>query len=87
MHGFIPSPGKINNILFPGGIGVRIDTHIYPGYEVPPYYDSLLAKLIVHAPTRREAVKKNESCSRAVCDEGIATNIEYQYLIMHNTDS
>ena len=86
MHGFIPSPGKINNILFPGGIGVRIDTHIYPGYEVPPYYDSLLAKLIVHAPTRREAVKKMRVALEQFVIEGIATNIEYQYLIMHNTD-
>ncbi len=86
MHGFIPSPGKINNILFPGGIGVRLDTHIYPGYEVPPYYDSLLAKLIVHAPTRKEAVKKMRVALEQFVVEGIMTNIEYQYLIMHNTD-
>lgn len=86
MHGFVPSPGKINNILFPGGIGVRIDTHIYPGYEVPPYYDSLLAKLIVHAPTRKEAVKKMRVALEQFVIEGIMTNIEYQYLIMHNTD-
>ncbi|MBU1141420.1 MAG: acetyl-CoA carboxylase biotin carboxylase subunit [Firmicutes bacterium] len=86
MHGFSPSPGKINNILFPGGIGVRIDTHIYPGYEVPPFYDSLLAKLIVHAPTRREAIKKMRVALEQFVIEGIITNIEYQYLIMHNAD-
>jgi acetyl-CoA carboxylase biotin carboxylase subunit len=78
-------PGKINNILFPGGNGVRIDTHIFPGYEVPPYYDSMLAKLIVHAPTRKEAIKKMRVALEQFVIEGIPTNIEYQYLIMHNT--
>ncbi|MBU1094653.1 MAG: acetyl-CoA carboxylase biotin carboxylase subunit [Firmicutes bacterium] len=86
MHGFMPTPGKITNILFPGGMGVRIDTHIYPGYEVPPFYDSLLAKLIVHAPTRREAIKKMRIALEQFVIEGISTNIEYQYLIMHNPD-
>ncbi|PKK93514.1 MAG: acetyl-CoA carboxylase biotin carboxylase subunit [Tenericutes bacterium HGW-Tenericutes-6] len=86
MKGFIPAPGKIQNILFPGGIGVRIDTHIYPGYEVPPFYDSMIAKLIVHAPTRREAIKKMRVALEQFVVEGIHTNIEYQYLIMHNPD-
>ncbi len=86
MHGFTPTPGKITNILFPGGMGVRIDTHIYPGYEVPPFYDSLLAKLVVHAPTRREAIKKMRIALEQFVIEGISTNIEYQYLIMHNPD-
>lgn len=86
MHGFTPTPGKITNILFPGGIGIRIDTHIYPGYEVPPFYDSLIAKLIVHAPTRREAIKKMRIALEQFVIEGISTNIEYQYLIMHNPD-
>lgn len=86
MKGFIPTPGKINNILFPGGFGVRLDTHIYPGYEVPPYYDSMIAKLIVHAPTRIEAIKKMRVALEQFVVEGIHTNIEYQYLIMHNPD-
>ncbi len=86
MKGFIPTPGKINNILFPGGIGVRIDTHIYPGYEVPPFYDSMIAKLIVHAPTRREAIKKMRVALEQFVVEGISTNIDYQYIIMHNPD-
>ena len=86
MRGFIPSPGKITNILFPGGIGIRIDTHIYPGYTVPPFYDSMLAKLIVHAPTRREAIKKMRVALEQFVIKGIPTNIEYQYLIMHNAD-
>lgn len=86
MKGFVPAPGKIQNILFPGGIGIRIDTHIYPGYEVPPFYDSMIAKLIVHAPTRREAIKKMRVALEQFVVEGIHTNIEYQYLIMHNPD-
>ena len=53
---FRPSPGRITNLRLPGGPGVRWDSHIYPGYVVPPYYDSLLGKLIVHAPTRPEAI-------------------------------
>lgn len=86
MKGFTPAPGKINNILFPGGFGIRLDTHIYPGYEIPPFYDSMIAKLIVHAPTRREAIKKMRVALEQFVVEGIHTNIEYQYLIMHNPD-
>jgi acetyl-CoA carboxylase biotin carboxylase subunit len=86
MNGFIPSAGKINHVIFPGGFGVRVDTHIYCGYEVPPYYDSMLAKLIVFAPTRLEAIKKMRVALEQFFIEGIYTNIEYQYLIMHNPD-
>ena len=56
-NNFIPSPGKIEELNLPGGPGVRLDTHIYPGYVIPPFYDSMVAKLIVHAPTRGEAIK------------------------------
>lgn len=86
FHGFVPTPGKITNILFPGGPGIRMDTHIFPGYEVPPFYDSMLAKLIVFAPTRREAIKKMRVALEQFVIDGIKTNIEYQYLIMHHTD-
>jgi acetyl-CoA carboxylase biotin carboxylase subunit len=86
MRGFIPTPGKITNILFPGGNGIRIDTHIYPGYVVPPYYDSMLAKLIVFAKTRKEAIKKMRVALEQFVIEGISTNIEYQYLIMHDLE-
>lgn len=86
LNGFIPTPGKITNVLFPGGFGVRLDTHIYPGYEVPPYYDSLLAKLVVYAPTRLEAIRRMRVALEQFIIEGIKTNIEYQYLIMHNPD-
>lgn len=86
MKNFMPTPGKIHNILFPGGMGVRVDTHIYPGYEVPPFYDSMLAKLIVHAPTRKEAIRKMRVALEQFVVDGVSTNIEYQYLIMHNAD-
>lgn len=86
MKNFMPTPGKIHNILFPGGMGVRVDTHIYPGYVVPPFYDSMLAKLIVHAPTRKEAIRKMRVALEQFVIDGISTNIEYQYLIMHNAE-
>ena len=56
-NNFMPSPGKIENLILPGGPGLRIDTHIYAGYEISPYYDSLVAKIIAHADTREEAIK------------------------------
>lgn len=86
LKNFIPTPGKISNVLFPGGIGIRLDTHIYPGYEVPPFYDSMLAKLAVHAPTRLEAIRKMRVALEQFMVEGVKTNIEYHYLIMHNPD-
>jgi acetyl-CoA carboxylase biotin carboxylase subunit len=85
-HKFRPSPGLIQNIVFPGGNGVRLDSHIYNGYFVPPYYDSMVAKLIVHANTRREAIRKMRCALETFIIDGISTNIEYQYLIMHNPD-
>jgi acetyl-CoA carboxylase biotin carboxylase subunit len=86
LNHFSPTPGLIKNMIAPGGFGIRLDTHIFPFYEVPPFYDSLLAKLIVHAPTRREAIKKMRVALEQFVIEGITTNIEYQYLIMHHTD-
>ncbi len=53
---FLPSPGKIENLIWPGGPGIRVDTHVYPGYTIPPYYDSLIAKIIAHGPNRAEAI-------------------------------
>ncbi|MFA7589537.1 MAG: acetyl-CoA carboxylase biotin carboxylase subunit, partial [Acholeplasmataceae bacterium] len=85
-HNFMPRPGKIKNIVFPGGFGVRLDTHIYSGYTVNSYYDSMLAKIIVHAPTRTEAIRKMRVALEQFVIEGVTTNIEYQYLLVHNTD-
>ncbi|QWB96536.1 acetyl-CoA carboxylase biotin carboxylase subunit [Mycoplasmatota bacterium] len=86
LNQFRPTPGLIKNMIVPGGFGIRLDTHIYPLYEVPPFYDSLLAKLIVYAPTRKEAIKKMRMALEQFVIEGIKTNIEFQYLIMHHTD-
>ncbi len=57
QNNFMPSPGKIENLILPGGPNVRVDTHIYPGYEISPYYDSLIAKLITHGNNRTEAIR------------------------------
>jgi acetyl-CoA carboxylase, biotin carboxylase subunit len=73
-------------MIMPGGLGVRLDTHIYPSYVVPPFYDSMLGKLIVHAPTRKEAIKKMRMALEQFIVEGIKTNIEFQYLVMHHID-
>ncbi len=73
---FAPSPGRITALHLPGGLGVRVDTHIYDGYVVPPYYDSLLAKLIVHAESRPAAVRRLRRCLDEMVIEGISTNID-----------
>ena len=83
---FRPSPGTITDVYLPGGKGVRIDTAIYSGYTVPPYYDSMLAKLIVHAKSREEAILKMRSALGEVIIEGIQTNVDYQYDILHHPD-
>jgi len=83
---FRPAPGKITQLIMPGGIGVRIDTHIYPGYEVPPFYDSMIAKLIVHAPTRKEAIRKMLVALGQFMVDGITTNIEFHYSILHTQE-
>lgn len=83
---FRPSPGTITDLYLPGGKGVRIDTAIYSGYTVPAYYDSMLAKLIVHADTREQAISKMRTALGEVIIEGIDTNIEYQYEIMNHPD-
>ena len=81
---FRPSPGTITDVHFPGGEGVRVDTAVYTGYTVPPYYDSMLAKLIVHAKDRESAIRKMQSALGEVIIEGIDTNVDYQYEILHN---
>jgi len=81
---FRPSPGKITELYLPGGKGIRVDTAIYSGYEVPPYYDSMLAKLIVHAKNRTEAIRKMKSALGETIIEGIDTNVDYLYEMMEN---
>ena len=82
----IASPGTITDMYLPGGKGVRIDSAIYSGYTVPPYYDSMLAKLIVHAKNRNEAIRKMRSALGEVIIEGIDTNVDYQYEILNHPD-
>lgn len=83
---FRPSPGTITDMYLPGGKGVRIDSAIYSGYTVTPYYDSMLAKLIVHAKNRKEAIRKMRSALGEIIIEGIDTNVDYQYEILHHPD-
>lgn len=81
---FMPSPGKINMYLAPGGPGVRVDSAAYPGYAIPPYYDSMIAKLIVHAPTREEAIKKMERALGEFVIEGIYTTIPFHLKVLEH---
>ncbi len=73
---FVPSPGTVSLFHPPGGPGVRVDSHLYSGYRVPPYYDSLIAKVIVHAPTRDMAVERMRGALTELYIDGIKTNIE-----------
>ena len=84
--GFRPSPGTIQDMYLPGGKGIRIDSAIYSGYTIPPYYDSMVAKLIVWARNRKEAIRKMQSALGEVIIEGIDTNVDYQYEIVNHPD-
>jgi acetyl-CoA carboxylase biotin carboxylase subunit len=83
-NNFAPSVGTIRHLAVPGGIGVRVDTHIYGGYEIPPYYDAMLAKLIVWGNTREEAIARMLRCLSEYEIEGVKTNISYQMEILSN---
>jgi len=85
-HKFRPSPGTISSFHMPGGMGIRVDTHVYAGYTVPPNYDSMVAKLIVHAPTRTEAINRMIGALDECVFEGIKTIIPFQKQILKNTD-
>ena len=84
--GFRPSPGRIDSLYMPGGPGVRIDSAVYGGYTIPPYYDSMIAKLIVHATTRQEAIMKMRWALAEFLVEGVDTNIDFQLSLLHNKD-
>ncbi len=83
---FRPSPGQIKEINLPGGNGIRVDTHIYNGYTVPPYYDSMLLKLLVHGKDRKEALAKLSSALGELVVEGVDTNIDFAYDIVSNEE-
>ncbi|MDZ7714906.1 MAG: acetyl-CoA carboxylase biotin carboxylase subunit [Balneolaceae bacterium] len=81
-HNFRPSAGKINVFHLPGGHSVRVDTHAYAGYNIPPHYDSMIAKLIVSAPTREEAINRMRRALSEFVVEGIKTTIPYHLQLM-----
>ena len=83
---FRPCPGVIEEIHLPGGNGVRIDTAAYNGYEIPPFYDSMIAKVIVHGRTRQEAIDKMRSTLGELIIDGVTTNVDFQYEILDNED-
>jgi len=85
-HDFRPSPGKITNLHAPGGHGVRIDTHVYSGYSIPPNYDSMIAKLITTAQTREEAISKMKRALDEFVIEGVKTTIPFHRQLMDHPD-
>lgn len=83
-RGFAPCPGTIEVYHAPGGHGVRLDTHVYAGYKIPPYYDSMISKLIVVAQTREEAIKKMQRALDEYIIEGVKTTIPFHQRLMRN---
>jgi acetyl-CoA carboxylase biotin carboxylase subunit len=86
FNDFRPSPGKITNFHSPGGHGVRMDTHVYAGYTIPPYYDSMIAKLITVAQTREEAIAKMKRALDEFVIEGVKTTIPFHQQLFENED-
>ena len=85
-NNFRPSPGKITSFHSSKGHGVRVDTHVYAGYTVSPYYDSMIAKLIVRAPTRTEAITKMERALDEFIVEGIQTTVPFHQWLLKQED-
>ncbi|MCX7050126.1 MAG: ATP-grasp domain-containing protein, partial [Candidatus Sumerlaeota bacterium] len=81
---FMPCPGKIKTFHLPGGLGVRVDSHAYQDYVIPPYYDSMIAKLIVHAPSRMQAIKRMERALDEFIVEGVKTTIPFHQRVLTN---
>ena len=85
-NNFRPCPGCIKSIHMPGGFGVRIDTAVYQGYEIPPYYDSMIAKVLVKGTDRKEAIQKMKVALAEFLVEGINTNIDFQLNLLRDED-
>ncbi len=83
---FLPSPGKITTLRLPGGPGIRVDTHAYAGYTIPPYYDSLLAKLIVRGQDRAEALSRMRRALQEFVVQGVKTTIPFHLRVMDHPD-
>ncbi|MDY4574660.1 MAG: acetyl-CoA carboxylase biotin carboxylase subunit [Intestinibacter sp.] len=84
LKNFMPAPGKINAVHFPGGFDVRVDTALYAGYVLPATYDSMIAKVIVHGSNRKEAIEKMKVALDELVISGVETNANFQYSIMNN---
>lgn len=85
-HNFMPCPGTVTDWVASGGLGVRVDSHMYAGYTIPSYYDSLIAKLIVTAPDRTKLLKRSERCLREFVIEGVKTTIPFHHKILANEE-
>ena len=85
-HQFAPCPGTVEEWIPAGGLGVRVDSHVYTGYTVPSYYDSLLAKLIVTAPDRKQLLARSRRCLGEFWVGGIKTTIPFHQQIVNNPD-
>ena len=83
---FMPSPGTIKFLNLPGGMGVRIDSAIYPGYKISPYYDSMILKVICFSKTRLECIRKMREALEELIIDGVKTNIEFQYILLHQAN-
>jgi acetyl-CoA carboxylase, biotin carboxylase subunit len=81
---FMPNPGKIERFFAPGGMGVRFDSHVYGGYTVPPHYDSMIGKIIVHRPTRAEAIATMRRALAEIVVEGIATTASFHDIVLQH---
>ena len=82
---FLPSPGTLKMVHMPGGTGIRVDSHIYSGYKVPPHYDSMIGKIISWGDTRELAILRMRNALEEMLIDGISTNIPLQKLIMDDT--
>ena len=85
-NGFRPCPGPVSFLHLPGGCGVRIDTALYNGYETSPFYDSMIAKIIVHAPTRLEAIRRMRRVLEELVIDGIETTADFAHLILYHPE-
>jgi len=81
---FMPSPGRVTTCNIPGGPGVRFDTHVYPGYEIPPYYDSMIGKLIVHGKDRMEAIRIMQRALDELIIEPVKTTIGFHKMVLND---
>ena len=83
---FMPCPGNIIDMHLPGGNGIRVDTAIYCGYNIPPYYDSMIAKVIAHGKTREESISKMKSAIAELVIDGVVTNADFILKILEDKD-